>query len=121
VHWAACRNAACRSPLLPGLEIPITINQTFIPNLKRGSPNMIATLNQTDRYQNLWDDDDEAGGRERFRHRSHGEYPVRSQTARTRAKMRSFGGAAARRKARAFNGVNRRGRSKYSSVMRCAM
>jgi hypothetical protein len=79
---------------------------------------MIAALSQNDRNENPWD---EAGGFERFRHRSHGEFPVRSQAARTRAKMRSRGGAGARRKAHTFNGVNRRGRSKYSNYAGCAM
>jgi hypothetical protein len=76
---------------------------------------MISTFSTNDRYANTWDEAEEQSGFERFRYRSHGEYPVRSHASRSRAKMRSLGGAAARRKARTFNGVNRRGRSKYSN------
>jgi hypothetical protein len=82
---------------------------------------MIATVTNNNRYETSWDDADEAGGFERFRYRSHGEYPVRSQAARTRGKMRSHGGAAARRKARTFNGVNRRGRSKHFNYVGSAI
>jgi hypothetical protein len=82
---------------------------------------MIASHTLNDRYENKWGDADEASGFERFRYRSHGEYPVRSHASRTRGKMRSLGGASARHKARTFNGVNRRGRSKYSNFAGCAM
>jgi hypothetical protein len=82
---------------------------------------MIATLNKIDRYQNTWDECEEAGRFERFTYRKGGDFPVRSHTARTRAKMRSLGGPAARRKAHMFNGVNRRGRTKYSNSMERAM
>lgn len=82
---------------------------------------MIAKIRVNDRYENKWDTADEFSGFERFRYRSHGEYPVGSQASRTRAKMRSLGGPAARRKAHTFNGVNRRGRTKYSNSMERAM
>ena len=47
---------------------------------------MIAMLNKTDRYQNTWDECEEAGRFERFTYRKGGDFPVRSHTARTRAK-----------------------------------
>ena len=42
---------------------------------------------------------------ERISHRRQGECPVRSHLSRTRARMRSRGGAAARRKAQAYHGA----------------
>ncbi len=41
------------------------------------------------------------------------EYPVASQTARTRARMRSHSRARAHRKSHPFNGPNRRGQGKF--------
>jgi hypothetical protein len=54
---------------------------------------------------------------ERFTYRDRGEFPVRSNSAQTRAKMRSRGTAAARQKARSFRGANRRGRGKQWACM----
>lgn len=45
---------------------------------------------------------------ERITHRRDGDCPVRSHMSRTRARMRSRGGPAARRKSRIFNGAHRR-------------
>jgi hypothetical protein len=45
---------------------------------------------------------------ERFSYRREGECPVRAHASRTRARMRSLGGPAARRKSRSFNGAHRR-------------
>jgi hypothetical protein len=42
------------------------------------------------------------------------EYPVASQMARTRARMRSRARSAVHRKAQPFNGSNRRGRGKFA-------
>jgi hypothetical protein len=70
---------------------------------------MITLTNEIDRYQESYDGSERF---ERFSHRRDGEFPVRSYTARTRGKMRSRATAAARRKARSFNGVNRRGTGK---------
>ena len=58
------------------------------------------------------DDSWEVGGIERINYRRDCEFPVRAHAARTRARMRSRGSASARRKARSFNGVNRRGGGK---------
>jgi hypothetical protein len=55
---------------------------------------------------------DESFDLDRFQkitHRREGEWGVRSDASRTRARMRSRGTVAARHKARSFNGVNRRG------------
>lgn len=76
---------------------------------------MIALMNENDRYQNEFDDSAGYDRFERFTYRTRGEFPVRSHAARTRGKMRSRGTAAARYKARTFNGANRRGRGKYPS------
>ena len=46
---------------------------------------------------------------ERISHRRQGECPVRSHLSRTRARMRSRGGPAARRKAQAYHGAAHRG------------
>ena len=43
------------------------------------------------------------------------EFPARSSVSQTRARQRSRGRAAARLKARAFNGAHRRGRGAWSS------
>ena len=69
---------------------------------------MTTWINPADRYQQ--DDDTlELDRFERITHRRDGDCPVRSHASRTKAKMRSLGGAGARRKAREFNGANRRG------------
>ena len=78
---------------------------------------MIAFLSEDDRYQNEFDDSAEFETFERFTYPRRGEFPVRSHAARTRGRMRSRGSAAARCKARSFNGVNRRGRGKYLSLV----
>jgi hypothetical protein len=54
---------------------------------------------------------------EKISRRRDGEWGVRSDTAKTRARMRSRGTAAARLKARSYNGVNRRGR--HPGVVSC--
>lgn len=73
---------------------------------------MIASMNETSRYEPQFDDANDADRFERFSHRRGGDFPVRSHAARTRAKMRGRGTSAARNKARSFNGANRRGRGK---------
>jgi hypothetical protein len=67
------------------------------------------TSDSDSRYEadDSWDQD----RFEKITRRRQGEWGVRSDTAQTRARMRSRGTAAARLKARTFNGVNRRGRS----------
>jgi hypothetical protein len=70
---------------------------------------MITTINDAYRRHNAFDDSTEFETFERFTYRRGGEFPVRSQAARTRGRLRSRGGVAARHKAAAFNGVNRRG------------
>ena len=73
---------------------------------------MIAVMDENDRYEDTFDDAAEIGGMERFTHRRRGAFPVRSHAARSRARMRSRGGAAARQKARTINGACRRGKHK---------
>jgi hypothetical protein len=70
---------------------------------------MIAIEHETYRLQNDFDDSTEFETFERFTYRRNGEFPVRSHAARARGRRRSRGGVAARHKAAAFNGVNRRG------------
>jgi hypothetical protein len=69
---------------------------------------MIAVMKENDRYEQ-YDDSAEVEKFERFTYRRGGEFPVRSHSAQTRGKLRSRSTAAGRRKARTFNGVNRRG------------
>jgi hypothetical protein len=78
---------------------------------------MIEFINDGDRYQSKFIDSAEFDTFERFTYRNRSEFPVRSHSVRTRARMRSRGSAAARNKARSFNGVNRRGRRKYLSLV----
>ncbi len=59
---------------------------------------MIAIVNETHRYESQFDDASEMDSFERFTYRQRGEFPVRSQAARTRAKMRGRGTAASRTK-----------------------
>ena len=73
---------------------------------------MIALTNEIDRYVDAYDQSTSSEKFERFTYRRGGEFPVRSHSSQTRAKMRSRATAAARRKARSFNGVNRRGTGK---------
>jgi hypothetical protein len=73
---------------------------------------MIAMISAYDQDPNALDDSAEFDRFERFTYRRGGEFPVRSHTARTRGKLRSRGSAAARYKARSFNGPNRRGRGR---------
>ncbi|MCC7476122.1 MAG: hypothetical protein IT425_12060 [Pirellulales bacterium] len=73
---------------------------------------MIATANSSPRYDDQFGNEFDADQFERFSYRDRGSFPVRSHAARSRAKMRSRGTAAYRQKARAFHGVNRRGRGK---------
>jgi hypothetical protein len=70
---------------------------------------MSAFSHETYRHQNEFDDSPEFEPFERFTYRRGGEFPVRSHAARTRGRLRSRGGVAARHKAAAYNGVNRRG------------
>ena len=79
---------------------------------------MIATTTESHRYDTQFDDSSEFDQFERFTYRQRGEFPVRSQAARTRAKMRSRGTSAARSKAHTFNGSNRRGRGKQWATAR---
>ena len=74
---------------------------------------MIA-LKEIDRYDE-YGDSAEHERFERFTYRRDGEFPVRSHSAQTRGKLRSRSTAAGRRKARSFNGVNRRGSGKRYS------
>lgn len=78
---------------------------------------MIALTHQTDRYESQFDNSSEFDRFERFTYRARGEFPVRSQAARTRARMRSRASAAGRNKSRGFNGANRRGRGKQWASM----
>jgi hypothetical protein len=73
---------------------------------------MIALSKEIDVYQDHYDDSAEFERFERFTYRRGGEFPVRSHSAQTRGKLRSRSTAAGRRKARTFNGVNRRGAGK---------
>ena len=79
---------------------------------------MIATTNNTHRLETQFDDAADADHFERFTYRQRGEFPVRSQAARTRAKMRDRGTSASRTKSRSFNGSNRRGRGKQWATFR---
>ncbi len=78
---------------------------------------MIATINDSHRFDSQFDEASEAQRFERFTYRQRGEFPVRSHAARTRAKMRGRGTSAARTKAHSFNGVNRRGRGKQWATL----
>jgi hypothetical protein len=73
---------------------------------------MLAVIDRELDAADLREDSWELGGMERFTYRRTHEFPVRAHAARTRARMRSRGTATARRKARSFNGSNRRGRGK---------
>ena len=77
---------------------------------------MIAVMKDVDRYDEN-DDSAEFERFERFTYRRGGEFPVRSHSAQTRGKLRSRSTAAGRRKARTFNGVNRRGTGRRYSKM----
>ncbi|HVT29242.1 MAG TPA: hypothetical protein VHE81_14595 [Lacipirellulaceae bacterium] len=74
---------------------------------------MIALMTETSRYEPQFDESLDAERFERFTYRRGGDFPVRSYSSRTRAKMRGRGTSAARNKARSFNGANRRGRGKH--------
>jgi hypothetical protein len=76
---------------------------------------MIASTN-TSRYEPQFDEALDAERFERFFHRREGDFPVRSHSSRTRAKMRGRATPAARSKSRSFNGSNRRGRGKQWSA-----
>ena len=78
---------------------------------------MIATDNNSHRYDSQFEDSTENDRFERFTYRGRGEFPVRSQAARTRAKMRDRGTSAFRQKSRSFNGSNRRGRGKQWATL----
>ena len=77
---------------------------------------MIASKNETDRYEPQFDESVDADRFERFSYRRGGDFPVRSHASRTRAKMRGRATPAARMKARSFNGANRRGRGRNPSL-----
>jgi hypothetical protein len=79
---------------------------------------MIATVNESHRYDCQFEDGVENDHFERFTYRSRGEFPVRSHAARSRAKLRGRATAASRQKARSFNGANRRGRGKQWATVR---
>jgi hypothetical protein len=68
---------------------------------------MIAVTNRNDHYETAFDDLAEMGGIERFTYRRNSEFPVQSSAARTRARKRSRGSAAARLKSRSFPGAHR--------------
>ncbi len=74
---------------------------------------MIATTTATSRYEPQFDEALDADRFERFSHRRGGDFPVRSHSSRTRAKMRDRATPASRNKSRSFNGSNRRGRGKF--------
>jgi hypothetical protein len=76
---------------------------------------MIASTFETSRYEPQFDEMAEADSFERFTYRRDGDFPVRSQGSRTRAKMRGRSTPAGRNKSRSFNGSNRRGRGKLHS------
>ena len=77
---------------------------------------MIAILEQPDWNEDARDAEWEQGGIERFRSQGRGDFPVRSHTAQTRAKLRSRATPAAKRKARSFQGANYRGSHRHWSV-----
>jgi len=76
---------------------------------------MTIWTNQSGQYRDEDENSLETDRFERITHRREGECPVRSHASRSRARMRSRGGPGARRKAREFNGANRRGRPRYTS------
>jgi hypothetical protein len=78
---------------------------------------MIAWTTDDARHQDEFDDSYETDRFERFTYRDRGDFPVRSNSAQTRARMRSRGTPAARHKARSFRGANRRGRGKQWACM----
>lgn len=78
---------------------------------------MIATDYNSDRYEAQFENAPESEQFERFTYRQRGDFPVRSQAARTRAKMRGRGTSAFRLKSRSFNGSNRRGRGKQWTML----
>jgi len=78
---------------------------------------MIASINETSRYESQFDETLDADRFERFNYRRGGDFPVRSHASRTRAKMRGRATPAARSKSRSFNGSNRRGRGKQWSAV----
>jgi hypothetical protein len=63
---------------------------------------------QSGRDQNDGEDFQELARFERITHRRDGDCPVRSHMSRTRARMRSRSGPAARRKSREYHGAHRR-------------
>ncbi len=73
---------------------------------------MIATTFETSRYEPQFDEMTDTGRFERFTYLHEGDFPVRSHSSRTRAKMRGRSTPAGRNKSRSFNGSNRRGRGK---------
>ena len=79
---------------------------------------MIATVNDSHRYDTQFDDAYDMDKFERFTYRQRGEFPVRSQAARTRARCAIAALSASRTKSRSFNGVNRRGRGKQWAAAR---
>jgi len=78
---------------------------------------MIASTTDTVRYEPQFDEMLDADRFERFTYRRGGDFPVRSQAPRTRAKVRGRATSAARSKSRSFNGSNRRGRGKQWSAL----
>lgn len=70
---------------------------------------MPTATNHTARYR-LGDESPEVDQFEPIRSPQYGGCPVRAHASRIKARMRSRGGAAARRKAASFNGPHRRRR-----------
>ena len=76
---------------------------------------MVALMHPDTRIQTPEDEYEDLAQFERIQRPERSAFPVRSQTSRTRGRMRSRATPAARRKARAFNGSNRRGRFRHQS------
>lgn len=73
---------------------------------------MLTAINHTASYRQ-GDDSSEFEQFVRITHPQYGGCPVQAHAARLRARMRSRGGAAARRKAASFNGPHRRRRRSW--------
>jgi len=72
---------------------------------------------QSGNYRDESDELQEQDRFERISYRRDGECPVRSHASRTRARMRSRGGAAARQKGRTINGAHRRRTRRMSAPL----
>ncbi len=76
---------------------------------------MLTAINHTANYRQ-GDDNSELQKFERISHPQYGGCPAGSHAARLKARVRSRGGAAARRKAASFNGPHRRRRRSWRDV-----